>query len=112
MCRILPADVEVAVRIVKNRKPNDADSTLVTTAPPKFYVATLPLIPRSTVMPFITIQAAISKNMVQSLLVSTFEIGYSINSDTIDAIYDMVNCGWCIDQLNSWYAMSFGLITV
>ncbi|KAM2575837.1 hypothetical protein TB2_007611 [Malus domestica] len=91
--RIPPADVEVAAEIVKHTRPNDADPTPVTAAPPKFFVAALPLIPRSTMVPFTTMQAAVLKNMVESLLVPTFRIGYPINSDTIDAIYDMVNCG-------------------
>ncbi|KAM1286665.1 hypothetical protein ACFX2J_000695 [Malus domestica] len=52
--RSMPADVEIAVRIINYMRPDDADPTLVTAAPPKFSAAAPPLIPRSTVVPFTT----------------------------------------------------------
>ncbi|KAM1816197.1 hypothetical protein ACFX16_000634 [Malus domestica] len=52
--RSTPADVEIAVGIINYTRPDDADPTRVTAAPPKFSAAAPPLIPRSTVVPFTT----------------------------------------------------------
>lgn len=88
--RITPADVEAAAGIVKPAKPVAAEPTPVAAAPPKPSAAAPPLLPGSTVVPFTTMQAAVSKNMVESLSVPTFRVGYPINSDAIDALYEKV----------------------
>ncbi|KAM0964677.1 hypothetical protein ACFX13_021080 [Malus domestica] len=88
--RITPADVEAAAGIVKPTKPVAAEPTSVAAAPPKPSAAAPPLLPGSTVVPFTTMQAAVSKNMVESLSVPTFRVGYPINSDAIDALYEKV----------------------
>lgn len=46
-----------------------------------------------SVVPFTTMQAAVSRNMVQSLAVPTFRVGYTISTDALDALYKKVkNC--------------------
>ncbi|CAA6664845.1 unnamed protein product [Spirodela intermedia] len=56
-------------------------------APP---AAPAPPIPGATVVPFTTMQAAVSKNMVESLSVPTFRVGYPVKTDALDALYEKV----------------------
>jgi pyruvate dehydrogenase E2 component (dihydrolipoamide acetyltransferase) len=44
-----------------------------------------------TVVPFTTMQNAVSRNMVESLGVPTFRVGYTITTDALDALYKKVN---------------------
>jgi pyruvate dehydrogenase E2 component (dihydrolipoamide acetyltransferase) len=50
----------------------------------------LPPVPGATVVPFTTMQAAVSKNMVESLAVPTFRVGYPIVTDKLDELYEKV----------------------
>lgn len=43
-----------------------------------------------TVVPFTTMQGAVSRNMVESLAVPTFRVGYTITTDALDALYKKV----------------------
>lgn len=43
-----------------------------------------------TVVPFTTMQSAVSRNMVDSLVVPTFRVGYTITTDALDALYKKV----------------------
>ncbi|PKI62411.1 hypothetical protein CRG98_017217 [Punica granatum] len=43
-----------------------------------------------TVVPFTTMQGAVSRNMVESLSVPTFRVGYTITTDALDALYKKV----------------------
>lgn len=46
-----------------------------------------------SVVPFTTMQAAVSRNMAESLAVPTFRVGYTISTDALDALYKKVkNC--------------------
>lgn len=46
-----------------------------------------------SVVPFTTMQAAVSRNMLESLVVPTFRVGYTISTDALDALYKKVkNC--------------------
>ncbi|XP_028109235.1 uncharacterized protein LOC114307945 [Camellia sinensis] len=47
-------------------------------------------IPGSTVVPFTAMQAAVSKNMLESLSVPTFRVGYPVTTDALDALYEKV----------------------
>ncbi|EXB37253.1 hypothetical protein L484_020312 [Morus notabilis] len=47
-----------------------------------------PPLPGSTVVPFTTMQAAVSKNMAESLSVPTFRVCYPVTTDALDALYD------------------------
>ncbi|KAL6193042.1 hypothetical protein ACLB2K_034127 [Fragaria x ananassa] len=85
--RITPADVEAAAGI-QPKKSVAVESATAAAAPSKPAAApALPLLPGSTVVPFTTMQAAVSKNMIESLSVPTFRVGYPVNSDAIDALY-------------------------
>ncbi|KAG0485559.1 hypothetical protein HPP92_009638 [Vanilla planifolia] len=96
--RITPADVEAAVGIQPKKlssPPAAASSSsrgvvaspaAEKSVPP----ADLPSIPGSTVVPFTTMQSAVSKNMVESLSVPTFRVGYSVNTNALDSLYEKV----------------------
>lgn len=43
-----------------------------------------------SVVPFTTMQGAVSRNMVESLAVPTFRVGYTITTDALDALYKKV----------------------
>ncbi|CAA7014919.1 unnamed protein product [Microthlaspi erraticum] len=43
-----------------------------------------------SVVPFTTMQGAVSRNMVESLVVPTFRVGYTINTDALDALYKKI----------------------
>jgi pyruvate dehydrogenase E2 component (dihydrolipoamide acetyltransferase) len=42
------------------------------------------------VVPFTTMQVAVSRNMLESLAVPTFRVGYTITTDALDALYKKV----------------------
>lgn len=88
--RITPEDVEKAAGIAPSKSvaPSAAPA-----APPKPAAAAAPaapLLPGSTVVPFTTMQAAVSKNMIESLSVPTYRVGYPIITDALDALYGKV----------------------
>jgi pyruvate dehydrogenase E2 component (dihydrolipoamide acetyltransferase) len=43
-----------------------------------------------TVVPFTTLQAAVTRNMMASLAVPTFRVGYTIETNNLDALYKQV----------------------
>ncbi|KAF5445138.1 hypothetical protein F2P56_034210 [Juglans regia] len=43
-----------------------------------------------SVVPFTTMQAAVSRNMVESLSVPTFRVGYTITTDALDSLYKKI----------------------
>ncbi|CAM8995882.1 unnamed protein product [Rhodiola kirilowii] len=43
-----------------------------------------------TVVPFTTMQGAVCRNMNESLTVPTFRVGYTINTDALDALYKKI----------------------
>ncbi|GAA0152580.1 acetyltransferase [Lithospermum erythrorhizon] len=89
--RITPEDVEKAAGIV-SKPAVSAVATPAASAPSKAATApaSYPEIPGATVVPFTTMQSAVSKNMVESLSVPTFRVGYPINTDALDALYEKV----------------------
>ncbi|KAJ1398281.1 Single hybrid motif [Sesbania bispinosa] len=94
--RITAADVEAAAGITP-AKTNVAPSTApsAASAPPKPAAPAAPSaapapIPGSSVVPFTTMQAAVAKNMVESLSVPTFRVGYPVTTDALDALYEKV----------------------
>lgn len=103
--RITAADIEAAAGISPKLSNGNVDSVKSVSTPqaPAAAAATpssspkaaapaapLPQIPGSTVVPFTTMQAAVSKNMVDSLTVPTFRVGYPIMTDALDALYEKV----------------------
>ena len=95
--RITPEDVEKAAGIAPAKSPTPVAAPVAAAAaaaPVKASAASpaaLSDIPGATVVPFTTMQAAVSKNMVESLTVPTFRVGYPINTDALDALYEKVH---------------------
>ncbi|KAH6815055.1 2-oxoacid dehydrogenases acyltransferase family protein [Perilla frutescens var. frutescens] len=92
--RITPEDVEKAAGIAPAPKAN---VVVAAAAPPSApaaskpkAAASYPEIPGSKVVPFTTMQAAVSRNMLESLAVPTFRVGYPISTDALDALYEKV----------------------
>lgn len=105
MGRIVAKDVEAAAAAgvsVAAEDPKPSPSS----APVKVPASTG--IELGTVVPFTTMQGAVSRNMVDSLTVPTFRVGYTISTDALDALYKKVGHfihfqarKWLID--NSFY---------
>ncbi|RZC66074.1 hypothetical protein C5167_009764 [Papaver somniferum] len=99
--RITPADIESAAGVSPSSKSvsqisNVAPSAPVSSSsspPPKASPSapSFPEIPGSTIVPFTTMQSAVSKNMVESLSVPTFRVGYPMKTDALDALYEKMN---------------------
>jgi pyruvate dehydrogenase E2 component (dihydrolipoamide acetyltransferase) len=47
-------------------------------------------VPSAQVMPFNTLQAAVNRNMVASLSIPTFRVGYTIETNNLDKLYKQV----------------------
>ncbi|KAK6921757.1 2-oxoacid dehydrogenase acyltransferase, catalytic domain [Dillenia turbinata] len=89
--RITPEDVEKKAGIAP--KPKVVSAQVVAAAPTaaaKPAASPLPEIPGASVVPFTTMQAAVSKNMVESLSVPTFRVGYPVTTDALDKLYEKV----------------------
>lgn len=98
--RITPADVEAAAGITPSKSStgggaNAGMNIAAEPAAPKPAAPTAapPPIPGSTVVPFTTMQAAVSKNMLESLTVPTFRVGYPVTTNALDALYEKVHFG-------------------
>ncbi|KAL1219452.1 Dihydrolipoyllysine-residue acetyltransferase component 5 of pyruvate dehydrogenase complex [Cardamine amara subsp. amara] len=52
--------------------------------------AVAPGVELGSVVPFTTMQGAVSRNMVESLAVPTFRVGYTITTDALDALYKKI----------------------
>lgn len=93
--RTTSEDVERAAGITPAPKSNVAAvSELVpavasAAASPKAS-SSFPDIPGCNVVAFSSMQVSVSKNMVESLRVPTFRIGYPFITDTLDALYEKV----------------------
>ncbi|KAH7840376.1 hypothetical protein Vadar_016139 [Vaccinium darrowii] len=92
--RITAADVEAAAGIAPSKSTPAAVAAAaaapVAAAPKAAAANTYPEIPGSTIVPFTGMQAAVSKNMVESLSVPTFRVGYPVTTDALDALYEKV----------------------
>ncbi|CAE6066893.1 unnamed protein product [Arabidopsis arenosa] len=91
--RITASDVETAAGIAPTK------SSVAPPPPPPTPVAAKaattttnlpPLLPDSSIVPFTAMQSAVSKNMIESLSVPTFRVGYPVNTDALDALYEKV----------------------
>lgn len=95
--RITPEDVEAAAGITPSKSnvaPAVATPTPAASVQPTKSAAagssSAALLPGSSVVPFTTMQSAVSKNMVESLSVPTFRVGYPVTTDALDALYEKV----------------------
>lgn len=92
--RITPEDIEKAAGITPTPKASVAATAAPAVAAPAAAqpkaASSFPEIPGSNVVSFTTMQAAVSKNMVESLNVPTFRVGYPIVTSALDALYEKV----------------------
>ncbi|XP_045807453.1 dihydrolipoyllysine-residue acetyltransferase component 4 of pyruvate dehydrogenase complex, chloroplastic [Trifolium pratense] len=92
--RITPADVEAAAGITpkSNVAPVAATSAPVvaSVSSKPADVSSAPVIPGSSNVAFTTMQSAVAKNMMESLSVPTFRVGYPVTTDALDAFYEKV----------------------
>ena len=89
--RITPADIEAAAGITPSKSIEIKSNVESAPPPPPKSAAVPPPIPGSTVVPFTTMQSAVSKNMLESLSVPTFRVGYPVTTDALDALYEKVH---------------------
>jgi pyruvate dehydrogenase E2 component (dihydrolipoamide acetyltransferase) len=82
MGRIVAKDVEAAASTAAA-----ADLAPVGSSAPAVAPAGIEL---GTAVPFTTMQAAVSRNMLESLAVPTFRVGYTITTNALDALYKKV----------------------
>ena len=87
MGRIVAKDVEAAAAAGVSYAAEDPKPS-PSSAPVKVPASTG--IELGTVVPFTTMQSAVSRNMVDSLAVPTFRVGYTISTDALDALYKKV----------------------
>uniref|UniRef100_A0ACD5XNV5 Uncharacterized protein n=1 Tax=Avena sativa TaxID=4498 RepID=A0ACD5XNV5_AVESA len=73
--RVVAKDVEAAAAAPKKAVP---------------VAAARPDVPLGSTVPFTTMQGAVSKNMVESLAVPTFRVGYAITTDALDQLYKKI----------------------
>ncbi|XP_044476166.1 dihydrolipoyllysine-residue acetyltransferase component 5 of pyruvate dehydrogenase complex, chloroplastic-like [Mangifera indica] len=79
--RIVAKDVEVAA----------AEAAAPVAASPSGKTAAAAVgIELGSIVPFTTMQGAVSRNMVESLTVPTFRVGYTITTDALDALYKKI----------------------
>lgn len=82
--RVVAKDVEA---VLAAAKMGGGGATTTAVAPE----ATKPSgVELGSVVPFTTMQGAVSRNMVESLAVPTFRVGYSIATDALDALYKKI----------------------
>ncbi|XP_039795155.1 dihydrolipoyllysine-residue acetyltransferase component 4 of pyruvate dehydrogenase complex, chloroplastic-like isoform X2 [Panicum virgatum] len=90
--RVTAANVQAAAGIKPKPKVTPPPPpAAVRPAPPMASGAVLPPLPGGRVVPFTTMQAAVSRNMVESLSVPTFRVGYSMITDKLDALYEKLD---------------------
>lgn len=84
--RIVAKDVEAAAAAAAAAGPAEAAA-----GPAASVAAAGPAgIELASVVPFTTMQGAVSRNMVESLAVPTFRVGYTITTDALDALYKKI----------------------
>ena len=92
--RVVAQDVELAA----GKTPTPVAPPIPVTTAPAAPAAVAPPAPAPTpapavpgqVVPFNTLQGAVVRNMVASLAVPTFHVGYAITTDTLDALYKQI----------------------
>ncbi|XP_059630873.1 dihydrolipoyllysine-residue acetyltransferase component 5 of pyruvate dehydrogenase complex, chloroplastic-like [Cornus florida] len=88
--RIVAKDVEAAAAAASG-----GGAVLTEVPKPSVGVAPTPVtgspgIELGSVVPFSTMQGAVSRNMVESLAVPSFRVGYTISTDELDALYKKI----------------------
>jgi pyruvate dehydrogenase E2 component (dihydrolipoamide acetyltransferase) len=90
--RIVAADIEVAAG--KTPTPPISQGVVAPVVAAAAKPAAAPAIPAAAVAgeiaPFNTLQQAVNRNMVASLQVPTYHVGYTMTTDALDALYKQV----------------------
>ncbi|PIN23339.1 Dihydrolipoamide acetyltransferase [Handroanthus impetiginosus] len=81
--RVVAKDVEAAASAAKVSGNGGATAVASETTKPSG-------VELGSVVPFTTMQSAVSRNMVESLAVPTFRVGYTITTDALDALYKKI----------------------
>ncbi|CAG7862250.1 unnamed protein product [Brassica rapa] len=91
--RITASDVEAAAGLAPTVTPPPPPPPPAAAPAPTAKATTTsspPLLPDASIVPFTAMQSAVSKNMIESLSVPTFRVGYPVNTDALDALYEKV----------------------
>ncbi|KAL6007725.1 hypothetical protein ACLOJK_033226 [Asimina triloba] len=88
--RIVAKDVEAAAAAGASAAGAVAAGPMVS-ARPESAKAAPTAVELGTIVPFTTMQAAVSRNMLESLAVPTFRVGYTITTDALDSLYKKVS---------------------
>ena len=83
--RVVAKDVEAAATLAASEVATASSDNAAA-------AAALPGVELGSTVPFTTMQNAVSRNMVESLAVPTFRVGYTITTDALDALYKKVKC--------------------
>lgn len=88
--RIVAEDVEAAAGKAPAAAATPAQPTVA--APPRIPTQAVPVAPAASgdVVPFNTLQNAVVRNMVASLQVPIFHVGYTITTDQLDKLYKQI----------------------
>lgn len=86
--RIVAKDVEAAAASAPVGVAAGVAS--VVAAKPSGGAPAAPAVELGTTVPFTTMQNAVSRNMVESLAVPTFRVGYTITTNALDALYKKI----------------------
>jgi pyruvate dehydrogenase E2 component (dihydrolipoamide acetyltransferase) len=87
--RITAEDVSTAAGKVTVAPAQSVTATPVVAVAPA--AQTIPVnVPSAQVVPFTTIQSAVNRNMMASLSVPTFRVGYTIETNNLDKLYKQV----------------------
>lgn len=86
--RIIAGDIEAAVG--KIPQPTSTVITTIPSATPTKPVPATPVVTSGEVVPLTTLQNAVVRNMMSSLSVPTFHVGYTITTDGLDKLYKQI----------------------
>ncbi|AFY79795.1 dihydrolipoamide acetyltransferase family protein [Oscillatoria acuminata] len=86
--RIVAEDVEAAAGKAPAATATPAQPTVA--APPRIPTQAVPPAASGDVVPFNTLQNAVVRNMVASLQVPIFHVGYTITTDQLDKLYKQI----------------------
>jgi pyruvate dehydrogenase E2 component (dihydrolipoamide acetyltransferase) len=88
--RIVAEDIETAANISKPPAPTPTATPAVAAALPVTTPAAPSIATPGQVVPMNTLQNAVVRNMMASLQVPTFHVGYTITTDKLDALYKQI----------------------
>lgn len=88
--RIVAEDVETAAGKAPTTVSSLPTPAPAPVTPPKLPTPSVPVAVAGQIAPFTTLQNAVVRNMMASLQVPTFHVGYTITTDKLDQLYKQV----------------------